>query len=157
MKFHHICNENGKEDTHWYVDLQVGNRITIKNMLVDTGASITTLNIKSIARIYGQGESEIRNYIIGSDITDKLTKYTATNDIIKLYGVYIRNIQIGDTQLPILKVYTRVDGYVSNLIGMDILSNCKVELLHKVMGIADMDTSLYCPMIDGAGEIKKLR
>ena len=156
MTFHHIKNEEGLQDTHWYVDLKVSDTKTVKNMLIDTGASISTLGIKTVARLYEQSETDIINYLKGSGVADKLEKYTATNDKIELYGIYIRNIKLGDTNLPVLKAYTRLDGYVSNLIGMDILAACEMRLDYTKQGTADMDLSLYNPDVLGAVEIKSL-
>ena len=101
MTFHHIKNEEGLQDTHWYVDLKVSDTKTVKNMLIDTGASISTLGIKTVARLYEQSETDIINYLKGSGVADKLEKYTATNDRIELYGIYIRNVKLGDMNLPV--------------------------------------------------------
>ena len=156
MIFHHIQNENGIDDVHWYVDLQITKTRFVRNMLIDTGASISTLGIKSVARLYEQSEKNIIKYLTESSISDKLVKRTATNDEIELYGIYIRNIKLDDTDIPILKVYTRLDGYVSNLIGMDILKNCEIKLDHQHTGIAYLDISQYSPIIEGSAEIKSL-
>ena len=72
MKLHHIVDENGKSDTHWYADMQVSDDMTIRNILIDTGASISTLNIKSLSRIYEKSEKDVREYLLASGITDKI-------------------------------------------------------------------------------------
>ena len=156
MTFHHIKNENGIEDSHWYIDLNISKTKTVRNMLIDTGASITTLSIKSLARIYGQSERNIIQYLNSSKICDERLKYTATNDGVKLVGVYLRNVTMGDVVFPVLKVYTRLDGYVRNLVGMDILSACDTVLYYGERAEARIDMDKYNPDIVGAVEIVTL-
>ena len=59
MILHHITNENGVEDTHWYVDLQISASKVVRNMLIDTGASISTLGIRPL-----QGYTNRTNLIL---------------------------------------------------------------------------------------------
>lgn len=157
MILHHITNENGVEDTHWYVDLQISASKVVRNMLIDTGASISTLGIKTVARLYEQNESDIIKYIKNSGVHDRLVKNTATNDRIELYGIYVRNVKLGDVSMPVLKAYTRLDGYISNLIGMDVISACKLDLNYGKQGNADMVLSFYNPDVSGSAEIKALK
>ena len=89
MKFHHIMDQNGHNNSHWYVDLHVSDSIIIKNILVDTGASISTLGIRSLARIYKMSEASMKEYLTESEITDKVTRFTATKDSVELNGVLV--------------------------------------------------------------------
>lgn len=115
------------------------------------------MGIKTVARLYEQSESDVITYLLKSGVSDKLVKYTATNDKIVLYGIYIRNVKLGNVDFPILKAYTRIDGYVSNLIGMDILKLCRTELVFLQSGTAHIDVSQYIPNVEGSAEIKSLK
>lgn len=156
MKLHHIENEFGFQDIHWYTDLEISRDVVIRNLLIDTGASISTLNIRSLARIYKQREQVITDYLRSLDISDKLCKCTATNESIVLHGVYLRNVLLGDSLIPVFKVYTRLDGYVSNLIGMDIISACYTIMNYNNKATADIDFDKYAPNVKKSAEIKRL-
>ena len=157
MRFHHIMDQNGHNNFHWYVDLHVSDSIVIKNILVDTGASISTLGIRSLARIYKMSEASMKEYLTESEITDKVTRFTATKDSVELNGVFLRDVKLDDTDLKVFKVYTRLDGHVSNLIGMDIISACHTDLKHLDEGKASFDSEMYKPDVSGAAEIKALQ
>ena len=127
----------------------VYNGVIDKKMKVDTGSPVTILNIDSLARILGYDAATIERHLKNK----AAVRYTSfTKEYVSLYPCLLRNVIIGDTDLSKgnsmyindLVVFVTLDKNRTNLLGLDIISSCKSNIVYRYkMTMEGFDSDLY--------------
>lgn len=90
---------------------------------VDTGATHTTLNVKTLAQVLNTTVFKVRRVL--RDGGKQHIGYTIANDTVEyLTPCVLRNVTVGDIFLPKFNVQV---GTVNNLLGMDFLQCCELH------------------------------
>lgn len=150
----------GKDSVHWYTTLSLSRNLSVRNALIDTGASFSTIECRLLAMLNYQDLEEFRKAVRATS-KDVITPHLAMESDdgknkkeIQLHGVLIRNVKVGGDDFPYIKVYTSLDYVVDNIVGMDILRCYDIR-----MNMDDASAKLehldeYKPKTDRSAEIK---
>ena len=167
MEIKHAA-EKGKGSLHWYTSVALSKDLKVRNALIDTGASFSTIECRLLAMLNYQELDDFREMVrsTSSDVimphlaiepNDDGAKTGETGKDRRLHGVLIRNVKVGEDDYPYIKVYTSLDYVVDNIIGMDIL-RCYDFRMNLDEASANLDHLIeYKPKIDGSAEIKVLQ
>lgn len=145
---------NGIKGIHYYTDLVIPNVKGRIPMLIDTGASKSIIDLDIVVKMYDMTLKDVINLVKRSS-TDTYTLITATKSKEVFYGIYIRNVSIGDVPIPIFKAYVNLDRSANNLLGMDFISNCEL-LISGSYGSCKLFDTIYNVDISGCSEICSL-
>lgn len=107
---------------------------------IDTGATHTTLDIRTLASIFNTSVFKT-NRILRDGTTQFYDFKTADYNNVSAIDCIIKNVTVGDIFLPKFNVKV---GKVKNLIGMDFLKCCELRSTPgSDLSITNFDNSLY--------------
>lgn len=116
-------------DKAWYVKLRTA--IASADLLVDTGAGISCLGVRDLAKLFGKTDSEIESYFAKCT---PATKYTIDGAPIQLYPFEIPKVMLGDRLLPRFYCLVSMNPNFQSVVGLDLLSCGITHLQFKDKG-----------------------
>ena len=126
-------------DKSW--NIEVSTAVGKIKLLVDTGASFTSLSVFSLSKLLNTDCEYLKSVLVSKG---SITCKTISNHTIKLYPLVLPKILVGDSLFPEFNCLVSLDENFISVLGRDVLQCGITTLQFKQLGqCSPFDYSLY--------------